>query len=185
MIKVFTINILVMRSRGQTEKRKNGQKHHRTKEPKYKNQIEQNPQKRKYFNTPTIKVYDPMITRYRCGQSSFTSCDHVGRQRKAKLDKSTIGQKPQRIKISEQNQQKRKYFNTPIIKVVLSHDHKIQVWTINILVMRSRGRTENSQHGQKHHSTIVPKDKNQSGQNSQKGKYFNTPTIKVYDPMIT
>ena len=52
---------------------------------------------RKYFNTPTIK--DPMITWYRCGQSTFSSCDHVGGQRKAKMDKSTIGRKPQRIKI--------------------------------------------------------------------------------------
>ena len=47
--------------------------------------------------------------------------------------------------------------------------------------MRSRGRTEKSQNGQKHHRTKAPKDKNQSGQNLQKRKYFNTPTIKVYD----
>ena len=61
----------------------------------------------------------------------------------------------------------------------------IQVWTINILVMRSRMFTEKSQNGQKHHRTKAPKDKNQSEQNPQKRKYFNTPTIKVYDPMIT
>ena len=57
------------------------------------------PKMRKCFNTPTIKVYDPMIARYRCGQSTFSSFDHVGGQRKAKMDKSTIGRKPQRIRI--------------------------------------------------------------------------------------
>ena len=59
----------------------------------------------------TIKVYDPIsvhvITWYRCGQSTFSSCDHVGRQRKAKMDKSTIGQKPQRIKIKADKTTKR------------------------------------------------------------------------------
>ena len=69
------------------------------KTPKDKNQSGQNPPKRKYFNTQTIKVYNPMITWYRCGQSTLSSCDHVGGQRKAKMDKSTIRQKPQRIKI--------------------------------------------------------------------------------------
>ena len=151
-----------MRSRERTEKSKNGQKHHRTKEPNDQNQSRQNPQKweiililqksrctirrshdtgvynqhshhvitsaysekqkwtkapqddrtkgsaskrtkppkmRKYFNTPTIKVYDPMITWYKCGQPTFSSCDDVGGQRKAKMDKSTIGQKPQRLRI--------------------------------------------------------------------------------------
>ena len=158
----WIINILVMRSRGQTEKSKNGQKHHRTEAPKDQNQSGQKPQKwenililqqsrctipwshdtgvdnqhsrhaitwadrekqkwtkapqdegtkgseskrtkppkiRKYFNTPSVKVYDPMITWYRCGQSTFSSCDHVGGQRKGKMDKSTIGRKPQRIRI--------------------------------------------------------------------------------------
>ena len=57
------------------------------------------PKMRKYFNTPATKVYNPMITWYRCGQSTFSSCDHVGGQRKAKMDKSTIGRKPQRIRV--------------------------------------------------------------------------------------
>ena len=48
----------------------------------------------------------------------------------------------------------------------------IQVWTINILVMRSRGRTEKRKNGQKHHRTTAPKDKNQGGQNPQKMKIF-------------
>ena len=57
------------------------------------------PKLRKYFKTPTIKVYDPMITWYRCGQSTFSSCHHMAGQRKAKMDKSTTGRKPQRISI--------------------------------------------------------------------------------------
>ena len=44
----------------------------------------------------------------------------------------------------------------------------IQVWIINILVMRSRGRTEKSKNWQKHHRKKAPKDQNQSGQNPQK-----------------
>ena len=184
MIQVWTINILVMPSRGRTEKSKNGQKHHRTKAPKDQNQGGQNPQKwenilrlqqsrctipwshdtgvdnqhsrhaitwpdrekqkwtkapqdespkgsesrrtkppkmRKYFKTPTIKVYDPMITWYRCGQSTFSSCHHVADREKQKwTEKSKNGQK-----------------------------HHIQVWTINILVMPSRGR----ENGEKHHRT--------------------------------
>ena len=175
-----------MRSRGFTEKTKNGQKYHRTKKPNDQNQSIQNSQKwenililqqsrctipwshdtgvdnphsrhtiswadrekqkwtkapydertkmseskrtkppkmRKYFNTPTIKVHDPMITWYRCGKSTFSSCDHVGLQRKAKMDKSTIGRKPQRIRIKADKPPKmRKCFNTQTIKV---HDPMI------------------------------------------------------------
>ena len=111
MMQVWTINILVMRSRGWTKKSQNGQKHLRTKAWKDKNQSGQNPQKRKYFNIITIKVYDPIsvhvITWYRCGQSTFSSCNHVGRQKNAKMDKSTIGQKPQRIKIKADKTPKR------------------------------------------------------------------------------
>ena len=162
MIQVWRINILVMPSRGRTEKSKNWQKHHRTKGKKDQNQGGQNqkkweniirlqqsrftipwsddtgvdnqhsrhaitwphrekqkwtkapqdqrqkgsesrrtkpPKMRKYFKTPTIKVYDPMITWYRCGQSTFSSCHHVAAQRKAKMDKSTTGRKSQRIRI--------------------------------------------------------------------------------------
>ena len=107
MIQVWTINILVMWLGGRKEKSQNGQKQNRTKAPKDKNQSGQNPQKRECFNTPTIMVYNPMITWYRCGQSTFSSCDQVGRQRKAKIDKSTIGQKPQRIKIKVDKTPKR------------------------------------------------------------------------------
>ena len=128
MIQVWTINVLIMRLRGRTEKSQNGQKQHRKKGPKDKNQSGQNPQKNKYFNTATIKVYDPMITWYRSGQSMFSSCDHVGGQRKAKIDKSSRGQKAQRIKIkADKTPKKRKYFNTAAIKVYdpWSHDRGV------------------------------------------------------------
>ena len=138
LIQVCTINIHVMRSRGRTEKRKNGQKHHRTKRTKGSESKRTKPQRmrkyfntpngrtekesrrtkptkmRKYFNTPTIKAH-----RYKCGQSTFSSCDHVDGQRKAKMDKSTIGRK--NLKVPESKQTKppkmRKYFNSPTIKV--------------------------------------------------------------------
>ena len=141
MIQVSRINILVMWSPGPTEKSQNGQKHHRTKAPKDENQSGQTSQQRQYFNTTTIKVYDPIsvhvITSYRCGQSAFSSCNHVGRQGKAKMDKSTIGQKPQRIKIKADKTPKR--FNILVRQqsrctipflVMWSRSH--QVRTINI-----------------------------------------------------
>ena len=169
MIQVWTINILVMPSRGRTEKSKNGLKHHRSKEPKDQNQGGQNPQKwesilrlqqsrctipwshdtgldnqhsrhaitwsnrkkqkwtkapqvergkgsesrrtkppkmRKYFKTPTIKVYDPMITWYRCGQSTFSSCHHVAAQRKAKRQKHHRSKAPKDQNQGGQNPQK-------------------------------------------------------------------------------
>ena len=99
MIQVWTINILVMPSRGRTEKSKKGQKHHRLIPKGSESRRTKPPKMRKYFKTSTIKVYDPMITWYKYGQSTFSSCHHVAAQRKAKVDKSTIRQKPQRIRI--------------------------------------------------------------------------------------
>ena len=189
------------------------------------------PKMRKYFKTPTIKVYDPMITWYRCGQSTFSSCHHVAGQRKAKMDKST----PQRIRIkadktpqkwenilrlqqwrctipwshdtgvdnqhshqscmrteksqdehhrtkapkhknqSRQNPQKWDNILNLNNQGVRSHDHMIQVWTINILVMPSRGREKQKWENE------TPK-----GSESRRTKPTKmTPTIKVYDPMIT
>ena len=61
---------------------------------------------RKYFNTPTIKVYDPMIARYRCGQSTFSSFHHVAGQKKAKMDKTTMTKAPEDQNQSGQNPQK-------------------------------------------------------------------------------
>ena len=128
-----------------------------------------------------------MITWYRSGQSTFSSCHHVASQRKAKMDKSTTGQKPQRIRIKADKTQKNvKIFYDSNNQGVWSHHHMMQVWTINILVMPSRGRTEKSKSGQKHHRTKSKKDQNQGGQNPQKWEnILKLQTIKVYDPMIT
>ena len=106
------------------------------------------PKMRKYFKTPTIKVYNPMITWYRCGQSTFSSCHHVAAQRKAKMDKSTTRQKPQRIRINaDKTTKNEKIFQDSNNQRVQSHDYMIQVWTINFLVMPSRGCTEKSKNG--------------------------------------
>ena len=241
MIQVWTINILVMISRGRTEKSKNGQKHHRTKAPKDQNQGGQNPPKwenilrlqqsrctipwshdtgmdnqhsrhaitwphrekqkstkapqdespkgsesrrtkppkmRKYFKTPTNKVYDPMITWYRCGQSTFSSCHHVAAQRKAKMDKSTIGQKPQveRAKGSEyqnqggQNPQK--------------WENILRVQQSRCTIPWSHDTGVDNQHS-RHAITWSHREKQKWTKPPKMRKYFKTPTIKVYDPMIT
>ena len=118
MIQGWTINILVMRSRDRTEKAKMDKSVIGQKPQRIKLKADKKTKKRKYFNTPTIKAYDPMITRCRGGQSTFSSCDHMGGQRKAKMDKSAIRQKPQRIKLKvDKTIKKRKYFNTPTINV--------------------------------------------------------------------
>ena len=53
-----------------------------------------------------------------------------------------------------------------------SHDHMIQGWTTNILIMQPCGWTEKRKNGQKRHTTKAPKDKTQSGQNHQEEKIF-------------
>ena len=228
MIQVWTINILIMPSRGWTEKSNNWQKHHRTKAPKDQHQGRQNPQKwenilrlqqsgctipwshdtgvdnqhsrhaitwpdrekqkwtkapqdespkvsasrrtkppklRKYFKAPAIKVYDPMITLYRCGRSTFSSW-------KAKIYKS-ITRKPQRISIGQRKAkiqvwtQQASQDESPKERISIN-DHMIQVWTINILIMPSRGRTEKSKNGQKHHRTKAPKDQQNNTPKTEK-----------------
>ena len=122
MIQVWTINILIMRSQGWTEKAKMDKSTIGQQPQRIKIKADKTPKRWKYFTTPTIKVYDQIsgnvITWYRCGRSTFSSCGHVGRQRKAIMDKSTIGQQPQRIKIKADKTPKGwKYFTTPTIKV--------------------------------------------------------------------
>ena len=127
-----------------------------------------------------------MITWYTCGKSTFSSCLHVSGQRKAKMDKGSIGQKdPKDKNQSRQNPQKRKYFNTPTIKV---YDFMITWYKCGQSTFSSClhvGGQRKAKMDKKHHRTKAPTDKTQSRQNPQKRKYFNTPTIKVYDPMIT
>ena len=94
---------------GVTEKSPNGQKPQRRTEAK--SQSGQKPLSRKYFNTLTLKMYNPLsvhvITWSRCGQSPFCSCDHVGVQRKAPMDKSPKDKNQSGLK-----PQSRNYFNT-------------------------------------------------------------------------
>ena len=110
-----------------------------------------------------------MITWYRCGQSTFSSCHHVAAQRKSKN-----GQKHHKTKSPKdqnqggQNPQKWENILRLQQQGVRSHDHMKQVWTINILIMPSRGRTEKSKNGQKQYSRKVKKDQNQGGQNPTK-----------------
>ena len=181
MIQVWTINILVMRSCGRTLKTQNGQKHHRKTAPKDKNQFGQNPQK--------IQIF--YYSNHQGARSHFWSCDHMIRvwtinilimRSRVRTEKSQNGQKHHRTTAPKdknqggQNPQKMQIFCYSNHQGARFHfwscDHMIQVWTINILVMRSRGLTEKSQNLQKHHRTTDTKDKNQGGQNPQKMTIF-------------
>ena len=120
MIQVWTINILVIPSRIRTEKKQKWTKSPQVESlERSKSRQTKPPKMRKYYKTPRIKVYDPMITWYRSGQSTFSSCHHVAALRKAKMDKSTTGTKW--AKGSESRRTKptkmRKYYKTPTIKV--------------------------------------------------------------------
>ena len=91
-----------------------------------------------------------------------------------RTEKSKNGQRHHRTKAPNdqnqggQNPPNEKIFQDSNNQGVGSHDHMTQVWTINILVIPSRGCTEKSQNGQKHHRTKEPKDQDQGGQNPQK-----------------
>ena len=64
-IQGWTNNILIMRSRGRTEKSKMDKSAIGQKPKRIKLKVDKTPQNRKYFNTPTIsaiKVHGPMIT---------------------------------------------------------------------------------------------------------------------------
>ena len=127
-----------------------------------------------------------MITWYRCGQSTFYLCGHVGGQRKDKnwqkhhrtiapKDKNQGGQNPQKMKIFY-------YSRNQGVRYPISH-HMIQVWTINILVMRSRhvGRQRKAKMNK---STILQQHqriKIKADKTPKRWKYFTTPTIKVCD----
>ena len=109
---------------------------------------------------------------------------HVGAQIKSPMDKSTIGQTPQRIKIKADKTPKRgnilvRQQSRCTIPFLVMWSRSQQVWTINITWAHRE-----KENGQKHDRTKAPKDKNQSGQNPQKMEYFSTPTIKVYNPIF-
>ena len=113
--------------------------------------------------TPTIKVYDPMITWYRCGQSTFSSCHHMAAQRKAKMNKSTTGQKPQRIKIKVDKSNKTE--NNLILQqlnctipFLFMRSHCTGVHNPNFVHMIKWWDREKP-NGQKHHRTKAPRIK--------------------------
>ena len=114
--------------------------------------VDKTPKMRKYFKTPTIKVYDAMITWYRCGQSTFSSssCDLTEKSKKwtkAPQDESPKGSRGQ-------NPQK---------------------WQRKAKNMDKEHHQDESHKGSESRLTKPPKMR----------KYLKTPTIKVYDPMIT
>ena len=145
------------------------------------------PKMRKYFKTPRIKVYDPMITWYRYGQSTFSSCHHVAAKRKAKMEKSTILQKQERIRIkvdkTPKNEKNILRLQQSRCTIPWSHDtgvdnqhsHHAITWL----------------HREKQKWTKAPQVERAKGSESRRTKppkmrkYFTTPTIKVYDQMIT
>ena len=205
MIQVWTINILVMPSRGQKQKwtlapqdeSPKGSASRQTKPPKiwkmrkYFKDNQHSPSHGRtikvYDKAEAIKVYDPMITWYRYGQSTFSSCHHVAGQRKAKMDKSTTGRKPQRISIKvDKNPQKWENIlrlQQSRCTIPWSHDTGVD--------------NQHSRHAitwpdrEKQKWTKAPQDESPKGSASNRTKpikmrkYFKTPTIKVYDPMIT
>ena len=117
--------------------KQNKQKHDRTKAPKDKNQSGQNPQKRQYFSTPTVKVYNPISGHVITITPGAHNQHHVGAQRKAPMDKSTIGQKPQRIKIKADKTSKRgnilvRQQSRCTITFMVMWSRSQHLWTINI-----------------------------------------------------
>ena len=150
------------------------------------------PKRCKYFTAPTIKVHDTIsghvITWYRCGQSTFSSCGHVGGQRKAKMDKSTIGQQPQRIKIkADKNPKRCKYFAT---KNIMVHDlisgHVITWYRCGQSTFSSCGHVSIQRKEKMDKSTIGQQPqriKIKRTKNPKRCKYFATKNIMVHDPI--
>ena len=158
MIQVWIIHILVIQSRGRTEKSKNGQKRHMTKAPKCQNQSGQNPQK--WENILILQQsrctipwsHDTGVENQHSRHAIMWVYREKQKWTKAPQDENPKGSESKRTKPRKM----RKYFNTPTIK---AHDPMI-TWY--------RWRTEKSKSGQKHHITKAKKDENQSGQNPQK-----------------
>ena len=137
-------------------------------------------------------MYNPIsvhvITRYRLGQSTFCSCDHVSGQTRAQMDKSITGQKPQRIKIKVDKSNKTE--NNLILQQLNC--------TIPFLFMRSHCtgvHNPNSVHmikwwdrekpnGQKHYRTKAPRIKIKADKSpTNPENILILPTIKVYNPI--
>ena len=158
MIQVWIINILVMRSRGRTEKSKNGQKHHRTKAPKDQNQSGQNPQK--WENILILKQ-----SRCTIPWSHDTGVDNQHSrhaitcgQRKAKMDKSTTVRKPKKDQ-NQSGQTPQKWENI----LILQQSRCTIPWSHDTGGGQRKAKVDKSTTGRK-----PKKDQNQSGQNPQK-----------------
>ena len=188
MIQVWTINILVMPSRGRTEKSKNGQKHHRSKEPKDQNQGGQNPQK--WENILRLKQ-----SRCTIPWSHDTGVDNQHsrhaitwpHREKQKWTKAPKVESLKRIRIkadkTPKNEKNILRLQQSRCTIPWSHDtgvdnqhsHHAITWP----------------HREKQKWTKAPQDESPKGSESRwtkppkMRKYFKTPTIKVYDPMIT
>ena len=193
MIQVWTINILVMRSRGRILSKAKTHKSTIGQQPqRIKIKADKTPRRWKYFNTPTIKVHDlisgHVITWYRCGQSRFSSCGHVCGHWKSKMDKSTIGQQPQRINIKADKTPKRwKYFTTPTIKV---HDtisgHVITWYRCGQSTFSSCGHVGGQRKAKIYKSTIgeqIQRIKIKAEKTPKRWQYFTNPNIKAHDPI--
>ena len=142
---------------------------------------------RKYFNTPAIKVYNQMITWYRCRQSTFLSCDHVGGQRKSKN-----GQKHHRMKEpKDQNQSGQNPAKWENI-LILQQSRCTMPWSHDTGMDNQHSRYAiTGADREKQKETKAPLDESRKGSESKQTKppkmrkYFNTPTIKVYNQIIT
>ena len=142
---------------------------------------------RKCFKTLTINLYDHMITWNRSGQSTFSSCHHMEAQRKAKMDKSTTGQKAPKDQ-DQGGQNPPKWENILRLqqsrcRIPWSHDTGVD--------NQHSGHTITWLHREEQKWTKAPQYKSPKGSESRRKKtpkmrkYFKTPTIKVYDPMFT
>ena len=182
MIQVWTINIVVMPSRGRTEKSKNGQKHHRTKALKHQNQGVQNKQNwENILRLQQSRCTIPWSHDTGVDNQKFSSCHHV-----ARTEKSKKGQKHHRTKApKDQNQggqNSQKWENILRLQqsrctIPWSHDTGVDnQHSRHLITWLSRGSKE---------WTKAPQDKCPKGSESRRTKppkmrkYFKTPTIKV------
>ena len=177
-----------MRSRGRTEKSENGQKQNSTKSKKGSESKRTKPPKmRKYFNTPTIKV-----TRTDDHMIQVWIIHILVMRSRGRTEKSKNGQKRHRTKAgicqNQSGQNPQKWENILILQqsrctIPWSHDTGVE--------------NQHSRHAitwvyrEKQKWTKAPEDENPKGSESKRTKppkmrkYFNTKTIKVYEPVIT
>ena len=188
MIQVWTINILVMPSRGRTEKSKNGQKHHSTKAPKDQNQGGQNPEKWENF----LRLKQSRCT---IPWSHDTGVDNQHsrhaitwpHREKQKWTKAPKVESLKRIRIKADKTPKNE---KNILR--LQQSRCTIPWSHDTGLDNQHSRHAITwPHREKQKWTKAPQVERAKGSESRRTKppkmrkYFKTPTIKVYDPMIT